>query len=260
MVLKFTRDVLLILLNCFFLVLFITIINLLNDSIFINAFLNQLNLILLYILLTILLTKYLKFNLIKSIKNNINEITYNVFLFFSIFTVVYFVFEKLNLIEIILINFNTKQSIIYFFLLPIELIIFSILEELFFRKHLFNLIRNYSGTFKLILTSIMFAFCHLPKELISFSLLFFSSIIYGYIYLKSKKIELSISLHIATNLAVLFFGLHNESNFIDVIHTKSSLNLFDNKLKVWDIIILTSEILIFISFYYFNKTNHKTFK
>jgi membrane protease YdiL (CAAX protease family) len=173
---------------------------------------------------------------------------YQFFSFFSVFTVIFFVFEKFNFISVYFFFNDNNLNIIYFVLFPIELLFVSIIEEFFFRTFMFDKLKNYSFQNIIIVSSILFSLSHLPSSLIDFMLLFFSALIYGVIYYKTKKIKYSIILHFTTNFSILFFGLHSEVDFSKIVRTTNNIYLINYDFNSSDIIVLISETIILLYF------------
>lgn len=96
------------------------------------------------------------------------------------------------------------------------LIIAPVFEEFFFRKFLLQkLSERNSSAISLIVSSLCFSLIHLetPNNLIP---AFISGLVFGVIYLKTKKIGYTIAMHFIINLIVL------SSNSVQI----SSCNLF----------------------------------
>ncbi|WP_445718895.1 CPBP family intramembrane glutamic endopeptidase [Flavobacterium sp.] len=180
----------------------------------------------------------------------------NVFINFSVFTVVYFVFDKTDLIEASFNLSDNKNNFHYFILLPIELFVVSILEELFFRKFMFFKLGNFNDFSKIFISSLLFSLSHFPDKIIDFLLLFCSAVTYGIIYIKTKDIKYSISLHVATNLSIVFFGLHDEKNFSSIVLTTNTFNILDNSFNSSELIILICELII-LSYFIFKTNDYK---
>ncbi|HET8860235.1 type II CAAX endopeptidase family protein [Marivirga sp.] len=89
-------------------------------------------------------------------------------------------------------------------------ILAPILEELFFRKILFTrMLKKYSFGISAIVSSICFAFIHIPNWL-NLVPTFLFGIISCWIYVKTKNILYPILLHFVGNLIVLLLSFHNQ--------------------------------------------------
>ena len=246
------KNIVSILLNNVLFVLFIGVFLFLIKYFIKSDTIAELVIIFFYLTLLFLLLKYLKYNLKSFLTKKC--FYYQMFIFFSIYTVVYFIFEKTNLIDVKFTFNNFERVFMYFILMPIELFIVSILEELFFRKFMFNKINNLSCLCIILVTSLLFSISHFPVTIIEFSLLFISSTIYGAIYLKTKNIAYSIALHFTTNFAILFYGLHSYNNFSDLVKTSNYFHIFDSEFNSSSIIVLISELIILLYFIGYKKS------
>lgn len=223
---------------------------------FVNL-IRQTLLILFYLLILYFILKKLKIDLKEKINKNfiINFITILLY-YFSIFTVINFVFEKFNLINVTFNYSNFIDNINYFFLFPIELLIVSVLEELFFRKYIFNELAIDNNIKKLIFSSALFSISHFPDSFIGFLIFFTSSIIFGVIYIKTNRIIYSIAIHLTTNYAILIYALQN-NNELEIASTTNYISFFENQLNTSTIIILISQIIILLyALYSFNLKNN----
>ncbi len=92
-----------------------------------------------------------------------------------------------------------------------SILIVPVIEEFFFRKFIQGkLSENYNGLVSIIITSLLFAFIHIPfisffSEYIEFSMYhpfstFFGGIIMGLLFYKSKSVGPSIVLHMIWNI------------------------------------------------------------
>jgi hypothetical protein len=88
----------------------------------------------------------------------------------------------------------------------IKMLFFTVIvEELFFRFFMQNNIvgllvkLKYGKIIGLVLTSFLFGLCHLPAGIIFAALAFISGLLYGGIYLRTKRIEAAILLHFTVN-------------------------------------------------------------
>ncbi len=224
---------------------------LLSQRIFPNIIIGQFSVIVFYLFFLLFVVKIIKYNLKELYLSK--DFYKNILLNFSVFTVVYFIFDKMNLIDVIFNLNNNKSNLNYFILLPIELFIVSILEELFFRKFMFFKLSNFNNFIKIFITSILFSLSHLPDKIIDFLLLFFSSVVYGIIYVKTRNVKYSMSLHIATNLSIVFFGLHDDKSFSKIVIAVNRINIFSDTFNSSDLIILICELIVL--FYFVVKTN-----
>ncbi len=244
------KPILKVVLFSIFFVIGTALIYLISRGISNNDLTHRLLLSFIYVLIVVLVMKFLYRKKIKNIKFGFKLI----FLGFCVYTLTYYLFQKLNLINVSFDFSNTQMNIQYFILLPIHLVSFSILEELFYRKYMFLELKNFSKLFILIFSSILFSISHIPDNLIKFFLLFLGSLIFGYIYVKTKKIKYSIAAHIATNLSMLLYGVHEDPYFSNIVKTKSELNFFNGNLNTSAIIILISTIII--AYVFINYSNN----
>lgn len=217
------------------------------EKLFDDKIIKQLLLIIFYFIIIIVIIKTLKieFNFFNFKKNFILLVALNC----SVFTVIYYIFQITDLINVIFNFSNYRNNFLYFILLPFELLLVSTLEELFFRKFMFSKMKNFSVIKIIFITSILFSFSHFPNSIIDFILLFTSAVIYGIIYYITKDIKYSLGLHFATNLSILFYGLHNDESFSGLVVTTNKINLLNNNFTTSDIIILLSELIILTYFF-----------
>lgn len=92
------------------------------------------------------------------------------------------------------------------------LLVAPIIEELFYRKFLLEkLSKRYKSNVSLFVSSFCFSIIHIetPNNLVP---VFIAGIVFGLIYLKTKKIGYSITLHFLFNLIVLASNKINFSN------------------------------------------------
>ncbi|APC96331.1 CPBP family intramembrane glutamic endopeptidase [Francisella frigiditurris] len=89
----------------------------------------------------------------------------------------------------------------------VNLIFTCIPEEIFWRGFVQNSIAKYSGNILAVLvTSILFAVIHIIFAGVNFAILaFIASLIYGFSYVKTKKLEVSIICHYFVNMAQFIF-------------------------------------------------------
>ncbi len=115
-------------------------------------------------------------------------------------------------------------------------ILFPIIEELIFRDFLLKKLSKLKDEkTALILSSILFAFFHLDS--IFFIYYLWGGLFYGYFYLKSKNIFLTIILHSLTNLGSMFNSFYQYSLFtfifivIYFLILLFSISLFKTRIK-----------------------------
>ena len=105
-----------------------------------------------------------------------------------------------NILEFTKLNFLLdKTSIFYFFNI---VFITPILEELYYRKIILHQIEKQNNAFLAILiSSVLFSVFHMDYTQCQLSFVF--GLISGYLYFKTKKIEISIILHSLINLLTI---------------------------------------------------------
>lgn len=171
--------------------------------------------------------------------------------FFSVFTIVYYIFVFFGLLNV---TFNlSKNSFLlnYFLLFPIELFILSIFEELFFRKYIFYELRSFKNIYKILISSVLFAACHFSNDIPDLILYFIGSIFFGIVYLIFGRVLVSIVLHFATNIAILFYGLHDE--FKEFIVIENSFSILNTSITAVDTVIFLSHVIIVFNMYNLHK-------
>lgn len=126
------------------------------------------------------------------------------------------------------------------------------IEEIAFRGYLFNLIhRKYSISTTVMITSLLFAFVHLPSssytEVLSFLVPFSTGIMFALLRLNYKSIWIGIGLHFAYDfLLISMIGIGSDNKY------KASLFVFDyipKKITIFNSVIgdATTLIVVFIS-------------
>ena len=86
------------------------------------------------------------------------------------------------------------------------LFIFSIIEELLFRKALIDYLKGkYSTTKSLMFSSLLFAIMHIFTDS-SLLITFIAGLVFGYVYLKFNNVLFSILTHLIVNFSILFFS------------------------------------------------------
>lgn len=104
-------------------------------------------------------------------------------------------------------EFDFKLSSYTIIFIFVNLIFTCIPEEIFWRGYIQKNIQTYSNkTFALLLTSLIFAAIHLAFGGIFFAILaFIASLIYGVVYIRTKRIEVSIICHYLVNVGQFIF-------------------------------------------------------
>lgn len=247
------RNVLKVIFYNFLFLFIIGLFHFLLQKLVLDKTYKQIIIIIYYSLILIFFSRNLK--ILKKINFSKEKILFQFKLFlsyFSVFTVVFYFFEKS---ELIFVEFNLNNyvnNLNYFILLPLELLIISIIEELFYRKYMFSELKNNSNLLKIIISNILFSISHLPNDFSIFLQYLFSSMIFSVVYLKTNKIFYSIILHFASNFSLLFYGLHNDLNYVDIVSTNNTLSLFNNSLRSSDLIVICSQFIIVLYFFKYN--------
>lgn len=149
----------------------------------------------------------------------LKKIKWEILLLILIVSIGFEIFTRVFLDIKLLIHTNNSEPInhpdytvkyLWIYDLIRGVILAPILEELFFRKMLFSrLLKKYSFGISAIVTSILFAFIHIPNWL-NLVPTFLFGIICCWIYVKTKNILYPILLHFAGNLIVLLLSFYNQ--------------------------------------------------
>lgn len=106
------------------------------------------------------------------------------------------------------------NNIFYFFLM---VIITPIIEEILYRGIIFNLLlKKYSVTISLTISSLIFAFVHL--RFIGFGYLFLYGMLFGFAYYKTKSILTPIFIHFVINL----MAMTSKNQYVELNNTTFS--------------------------------------
>ena len=105
-----------------------------------------------------------------------------------------------NVIEFSMLDFTLNlNSLIYYFNI---VLITPVLEEIYYRKIILHqLVKKYNIFFAIIFSSILFSVFHL--DYIQCQISFVFGLLSGYLYVKTKRIEISILLHSLINLFII---------------------------------------------------------
>jgi membrane protease YdiL (CAAX protease family) len=105
-----------------------------------------------------------------------------------------------NIIELTKVNLSINKSLyLYYF---IAIIVMPILEEIYYRKIILCQIeKKYSTLIAILISSLMFSIFHM--DYIQSQISFIFGILVSYIYVKTRRIEISILLHSAVNLFII---------------------------------------------------------
>lgn len=173
--------------------------------------------ILLLTIISVFFLFHFKLGLLRPLeKINFSLITYCFIAIISLMIFNLFLFLPINKLDLIKI-FHNPPNFDYLFLVGIT--IMPVLEELFYRKITINfLIKKYSNTKTILLSSLLFTIAHILATHVSLLTVFLSGILFAWIYLKTKNILLLIGLHIINNILaypILFlFGFIYENYFL----------------------------------------------
>ena len=104
-------------------------------------------------------------------------------------------------------------------------ILTPIVEECIFRKIIIGrLLEKHSALFSIIISSFLFGMLHLATGDIFFGIeVCLVSLIYGYVYMKTKNLLYSITMHCAHNMVVVF---SEESNNVDLFILNKYLYIY----------------------------------
>lgn len=105
-----------------------------------------------------------------------------------------------NTIAYTSLNFNLSSSLVFYYVNIVFL--GPVLEEIFYRKIIQNEIqKKYHAVWAILISSLLFSIGHMNYLQIQMSFLF--GLIAGYLYLKTKRITITILLHSLVNLFVI---------------------------------------------------------
>ncbi|GCF95673.1 CAAX amino protease [Enterococcus florum] len=88
-------------------------------------------------------------------------------------------------------------------LLVLVSLVAPILEECVYRGCIIGLMFRHYPVVGVLVSSIVFSFAHVPSDGLSFINYFIPGLIFGFIYVKSKRLEVSIALHLFNNIVAL---------------------------------------------------------
>lgn len=105
-----------------------------------------------------------------------------------------------NIIELTKVNLSINKSLyLYYF---IVIIVMPILEEIYYRKIILCQIeKKYNSLKAILISSLMFSIFHM--DYIQFQISFIFGLLVGYIYVKTRRIEIPILLHSLVNLFII---------------------------------------------------------
>ncbi|WP_244614618.1 CPBP family intramembrane glutamic endopeptidase [Pseudofrancisella aestuarii] len=105
------------------------------------------------------------------------------------------------------VHWDVKLTKITLLFAIVNLIFTCISEEIFWRGFVQNSIAKYSSSIiAVLITSILFAVIHIVFAGVNFAILaFVASLIYGFSYVKTKRLEVSIICHYFVNMAQFIF-------------------------------------------------------
>ncbi len=123
-----------------------------------------------------------------------------------------------------------------------SVVLIPVIEELFFREYLLKLsCESFNADISVILTSILFALSHHNTSFIQFLSIVISGVVYGYLWVNTKKVIYPIIVHAIYNLIWFATNLAFPKIYFDLTEPR------EYGFTYWLIVVISSILLFLVS-------------
>lgn len=150
-------------------------------------------------------------------------------------------------------NINITDSV---FRIICSVLLTSIAEELLYRKIMFNIMKDYNWLIKLIISTLIFVYAHLPSSIYSAVNLLIGALMLGLIYILTDNIAYCIIGHAIHNVSSLVFEALSYKKILPYFNADGyTIYIFNNMVGVITLILFLATMIYIKA----NSCNRKNF-